>query len=99
MSSIPTCDWKLHWSPLQPPCRIVSNMLMYNPEQIICDKIIMLKLCATSLGAKVVTRAVFQMVSKSIFKRTAFEVHAVASTHGRTIKFKLTPPADVNVGE
>ena len=53
----------------------------------------------TSLGAKVVTRAVFQLVSENISRRTAFEVHAVAFSHGSIIKFQLTPPADVSIGE
>lgn len=50
-------------------------------------------------GSKVVTRAIFQLVAKSIFERTSFDVKAVSSAKGNTLNLELTPPADVEIGE
>lgn len=48
-----------------------------------------------------VTRAIFKLVSKSVFNRVAFEVIAVSasSVSGDTVDLVLKPPADISVGE
>lgn len=46
-----------------------------------------------------VTRAIFQLLSKDAGSLVSYEVVAVSTTKGKTFKLELTPPADVSVGE
>ena len=56
-------------------------------------------LCVAVAGAKVVTRAVFQLVAKNIFNRTAFDVKAMSNASRNSVSLELQVPADASVGE